>query len=123
MQGGGEYGGCMGDAGTIFCRGLTAVEEAEGKSRVEGEGGGRRQRQQRQQFSTATQPAVVFVGPKVGKVSLVLSHSQDGQTLYEFDSRSNLSMKQHSFAALAIVHNLRFGSYKGGAGNTNDVVL
>jgi len=54
---------------------------------------------------------------------LVLSHSLDGEIIYQFDSRSEKSIQQHYFAALEIAHAPEKGNYNGGEGNTNDVVI
>mmetsp|Transcript_22678 Transcript_22678/g.40375 ORF Transcript_22678/g.40375 Transcript_22678/m.40375 type:complete len:563 (-) Transcript_22678:1282-2970(-) len=54
---------------------------------------------------------------------LILSHSLDGEIIYQFDSRSEKSIQQHYFAALEIAHAPEMGNYNGGEGNTNDVVI
>mmetsp|Transcript_7453 Transcript_7453/g.13418 ORF Transcript_7453/g.13418 Transcript_7453/m.13418 type:complete len:876 (-) Transcript_7453:291-2918(-) len=53
----------------------------------------------------------------------ILSHPLDGQVVYEFDSRSVLSIQQHNFAAANIAHRPQYGNYNGGKGNTNDVLI
>jgi len=58
---------------------------------------------------------------KSGKF-IILSGS-DGELVYEFDSRSELSIQNHNFAPVGIAHNPSYGNYNGGQDNTNDVIM
>ena len=53
---------------------------------------------------------------------LVLSHPRDSMVLYDFDSRSAPSIRQHRFAIAAIARRPRGGNYRGSAGNGNEAM-
>jgi len=54
---------------------------------------------------------------------MILSYPQNGETVYEFSSRSAFGIQQHNFAALDIAHDPDYGNYNGGGGNSNDVLV
>ena len=59
---------------------------------------------------------------KSGKF-FIISHPQNGKVLYEFDSRTELSIQNHNFAPLGIAHRPAYGNYDSGLDNTNDVLM
>ena len=110
----------------------TDRSSAAGSHRVSGRGvGGQRCRRERRsdgvpQRRRPLHPAAGATGVGArgwrGRI-IVLSHPRDSAVLYDFDSWSALSIRQHRFAPAAIARPPREGNYRGGAGNGNDVLL
>ena len=60
---------------------------------------------------------------KSGKF-IILSHTNNGSILYEFDSRVELSgIRNHNFGPVGIAHNPTYGNYNGGEENTHNVLM
>lgn len=54
---------------------------------------------------------------------IILSHPLNGQLIYEFDSKSEVSIQKHNFAPAGIARRPAYGNYDGGEDNTHDVLL
>ncbi|KAL7525943.1 hypothetical protein ACHAXR_004005, partial [Thalassiosira sp. AJA248-18] len=54
---------------------------------------------------------------------MIISHPLKGEVIYGFDSRNELSIQKHNFAAVGIARRPAYGNYNGGEGNSNDVLV
>ena len=59
---------------------------------------------------------------KSGKF-MILSHPSNGASVYEYDSRDELSITKHNFAPLEIARNPEYGNYDGGEANRHDILM
>ncbi|KAL9184851.1 hypothetical protein ACHAXT_002628 [Thalassiosira profunda] len=85
----------------------------------------------RQREHAATADEVLGLGPdrrlqspeRSGRF-VILSHPLDGEIIYQFDSRDELSIQKHSFAPVGIARRPQEGgNYNGGKDNTNDLLM
>ena len=54
---------------------------------------------------------------------MILSHPSNGASVYEYDSRDELSITKHNFAPLEIARNPEYGNYDGGEANRHDILM